>query len=570
MVDHRSGNNEVFVAIILGEEHNGTLLLPSSGSVVCVSAFSSYGSFYGGSSTLDGAEIAKFAEDLVKSQRNWPRKIQSLNPGLVTIYTQDKEDGNDRRETFVFYCGLDWNEIHPEGGEKDGATTLVEFLEKSSLRSYSPEKLLLRAEEVQLDDTLDRLVSHFGKDLCRQLKQRAKKSLTAFPTPINHNLTVMDREEYALLEPVLYLSNVGGKGVRAGAIGGLSKKFTIDSKDLRSIQFCVERFHEASLCLDDIEDDSDLRRNAPCSHLVYGIPLTINGAYMGVFRLLNDVPQLFCDKHDKTRTLIVEALVDGHRGQGMDILWRDTQHVPSEREYIAMIRGKTSAAFVVSAALFFMHTTDRRILMLRASERVVQSVFVILTMILSVLQFIFFYILYLSQYSWKECINSSSNWIQKSGSLNEQKDAAFFLPYSAITKSQQSEMERGICHLFDKIGVFFQIRDDYINLTSPRYWEAKGFCEDLNEKKFSYPIVRMISRKQGRWKDLLVFLRCPERPVPMEERQKVLEWIQDTDALSHTRDVLLHLREDIAAGLSTLGLHDTEALMSKLFIDDPK
>lgn len=36
------------------------------------------------------------------------------------------------------------------------------------------------------------------------------------------------------------------------------------------------------------------------------------------------------------------------------------------------------------------------------------------------------------------------------------------------------------------IGRFFQIRDDYINLTCPKYWKLKGFCEDLDNENVSY------------------------------------------------------------------------------------
>ena len=36
------------------------------------------------------------------------------------------------------------------------------------------------------------------------------------------------------------------------------------------------------------------------------------------------------------------------------------------------------------------------------------------------------------------------------------------------------------------IGRFFQIRDDYINLTCPEYWKLKGFCEDLDHNNVSY------------------------------------------------------------------------------------
>jgi geranylgeranyl pyrophosphate synthase len=37
--------------------------------------------------------------------------------------------------------------------------------------------------------------------------------------------------------------------------------------------------------------------------------------------------------------------------------------------------------------------------------------------------------------------------------------------------------------------IFYQIRDDYINLTDPEYWKIKGFCQDLEEGKISYLLV---------------------------------------------------------------------------------
>ena len=37
--------------------------------------------------------------------------------------------------------------------------------------------------------------------------------------------------------------------------------------------------------------------------------------------------------------------------------------------------------------------------------------------------------------------------------------------------------------------MFFQIRDDYINLTDPEYWKSKGFCQDFDEEKISYLVT---------------------------------------------------------------------------------
>ena len=37
--------------------------------------------------------------------------------------------------------------------------------------------------------------------------------------------------------------------------------------------------------------------------------------------------------------------------------------------------------------------------------------------------------------------------------------------------------------------LFYQIRDDYVNLTDPDYWREKGFCHAIDEQKISYLVV---------------------------------------------------------------------------------
>ena len=46
--------------------------------------------------------------------------------------------------------------------------------------------------------------------------------------------------------------------------------------------------------------------------------------------------------------------------------------------------------------------------------------------------------------------------------------------------------------LVNLISILFQIRDDYMNLASTEYGDNKGFCEDLTEGKFSFPVVHAI------------------------------------------------------------------------------
>lgn len=50
-------------------------------------------------------------------------------------------------------------------------------------------------------------------------------------------------------------------------------------------------------------------------------------------------------------TIFNEELVNLHRGQGMDIYWRDTFSVPTEADYLQMISNKTGGLFRLAIRL---------------------------------------------------------------------------------------------------------------------------------------------------------------------------------------------------------------------------
>jgi geranylgeranyl diphosphate synthase type 3 len=82
--------------------------------------------------------------------------------------------------------------------------------------------------------------------------------------------------------------------------------------------------------IDDIQDNSVLRRGISAAHTIYGVPRTFNAANYVQFIGLNRVQSL---NHPKAITLCTEHILDMYHGQGMEIYWRDNYTCPSMAEY---------------------------------------------------------------------------------------------------------------------------------------------------------------------------------------------------------------------------------------------
>jgi geranylgeranyl diphosphate synthase type 3 len=49
--------------------------------------------------------------------------------------------------------------------------------------------------------------------------------------------------------------------------------------------------------------------------------------------------------------IYTEELLNLHKGQGMDLFWRDTLTCPTEEEYLAMVDNKTGGLFRLAVKL---------------------------------------------------------------------------------------------------------------------------------------------------------------------------------------------------------------------------
>jgi len=276
--------------------------------------------------------------------------------------------------------------------------------------------------------------------------------------PLNHT------KDQVLLEPFYYLCDNPGKLIRTKLIDAFNDWINVPEDKLKIITDVVEMLHTASLLIDDIEDSSILRRGNPVAHHIYGIPGTINCANYVYFLALQKLLEL---KTPELIQIYTEELCNLHRGQGMDLYWRDKNICPTEEEYLEMIGNKTGG-------------------LLRLAVKMMQV--------------------------------CGSN----------QKDCVA---------------------LVNKLGIHFQLRDDYINLQSDQYMKEKGFCEDITEGKFSFPVIHCI--KHDKYHRLINILK--QRTQDQEVLKFAVECIRNAGSFEYSLAYVLKIEGEARAELAKLG-----------------
>lgn len=82
--------------------------------------------------------------------------------------------------------------------------------------------------------------------------------------------TNSEEQDKLLLEPMLYLMQVPSKNIRKKLLHSFNLWTKVSHDKVDSIAEIVQLLHNASLLLDDIEDNSTLRRGIPAAHKIYG------------------------------------------------------------------------------------------------------------------------------------------------------------------------------------------------------------------------------------------------------------------------------------------------------------
>lgn len=145
-----------------------------------------------------------------------------------------------------------------------------------------------------------------------------------------------------LAESINHVTFAGGKRVRptltilaCEALGG-------EPEDAVDLAAGIELVHTASLMVDDIIDESHVRRGVETAHEKFGV----GAAIIASDGLLGEAFELFANK-PRALGIVAEAMVELGQGEAIELVERPS----NEAEYRTLARQKTGALFKTAAQL---------------------------------------------------------------------------------------------------------------------------------------------------------------------------------------------------------------------------
>lgn len=125
---------------------------------------------------------------------------------------------------------------------------------------------------------------------------------------------------------------------------------------------------------------------------------------------------------------------------------------------------------------------------------------------------------------------------------------------SKSTKPCVPAAQEQLSQLATFLGRMFQIRDDLQNLTSAELSDQKGFCEDIDEGKFSYPIIHALSEPNKNMAVLRSVLANgrKEGRVPIDLKKVALKQLEECGSLAETKSVVASLQTEVDSRITKL------------------
>lgn len=167
----------------------------------------------------------------------------------------------------------------------------------------------------------------------------------------------------SLLAPVVEFCNRPAKNIRSKlvelgyrlAMPDENFQTTDARENLQIASSIIEYIHSGSLIVDDIQDESATRRNAPALHVLHGTPLALNAGNWLYFWALTRIKELSLTRESESNLTrdIVNLMMRAHTGQAIDLgtMITDLSKAQVKETCLASMELKTGALFSMAMRL---------------------------------------------------------------------------------------------------------------------------------------------------------------------------------------------------------------------------
>ncbi|KAI2982582.1 hypothetical protein CBS147343_3378 [Aspergillus niger] len=265
--------------------------------------------------------------------------------------------------------------------------------------------------------------------------------------------------EQLCMAPYEYTRSAPGKQTISKFIECLRSWLHLPDDSASVIEHITNMIFHSTLMIDDIEDDSMLRRGKPAAHIVFGKAQTVNSATYLYAKATRDLDQL---QQDACKAAFLDELETLALGQALDLHWKFQKTCPTTGEYLTMVDNKTGGLFRMTLRLLEIES--------------------------------------------------------------------------------KAEPCPDLMQLITLMGRYYQIRDDYLNLTSDEYTGTKGYCEDLSEGKLSFPLIHALQNSpEADMLRGLLFQRENGHELSLDMKSYIVAEMRKVGSLAHARETALQL-----------------------------
>lgn len=250
-----------------------------------------------------------------KTCAKYPVEWQVKIPAWNLDFNVKAELSDQEVMTFLYAPGFWEGRARVSGTLENEKITGNAFVEITTDKGWNNMNDLLDQAAEEVLDIIHEVVPypHEKEKIKKLMKDYYSSYLNAVPSEILHE---------ALIKPLLEMLDRKGKGWRSHLLRLLVGLCEGNISQYDPFVALVQLIHCSSLIIDDVQDQSPLRRGDASCHVIYGIPAAINSGTFGYFVgeiLIRNMTHLSDSKMRKVYEAYFDTMRLCHAGQALDI-----------------------------------------------------------------------------------------------------------------------------------------------------------------------------------------------------------------------------------------------------------